>query len=368
MSPRPGRSSRYPPAMPVAPEIGSPPDMSLAQAVTLADVRRAAERLAGLAHRTPVVTSRTLDRALGCSVFLKCENLQRVGAFKFRGATNALAALRERDPHAGVLTYSSGNHAQGVALAAALLGVRAVIVMPRNAPGVKLAATREYLAGAPRGSRVVLYDPAAEVREAVGGRIADEEGLAIVPPYDHPDVIAGQGTAALEFLEQAPDLDAVYVPCGGGGLLSGTAVASKGLAAEAGRTVRIVGAEPASADDAARSLRSGRLHAVQNPSTIADGARTPYLGRYTFALAMRHVDAMETVSEARLADGVLFALERLKLVVEPSGVLGLAALAEARREGRERAERVGVILSGGNLDPAIVPELIALRGGASVFG
>lgn len=331
----------------------SPPELSLANSVTLEDIRSAAERLRGRAHRTPVHTSRTLDERTGCTVLLKCENFQRVGAFKFRGAFNALSRTPEGT---GVLTYSSGNHAQAIALAAAMLGRRAVIVMPANAPAIKLAATRGYLEAAAGGSRVVTYDPDSASREALGGEIAEREGLTVIPPYDHPHVIAGQGTAALELAEDAGPLDALFVPCGGGGLLSGSAIASRGL----NPGCRVVGIEPEAADDATRSFRTGLLHRVDNPPTIADGTRTPSLGRYTFALVVTHVSEMATVSERAIAEATLFAWERLKLVVEPSGTLGLAGLFAACSRPEFAGRRIGVILSGGNVDPALVPTLSAL--------
>lgn len=336
-----------------AESTGRPPDRTLGDAVTLADIQAAAARLAGHAHRTPVHTSRTLDERAGCSVFLKCENFQRVGAFKFRGAFNALSQL---PPGAGVLTYSSGNHAQAVALAAAELGRRAVIVMPDNAPRIKHAATTGYLAAAPNGSRVVTYDPSTTTRESLGAQIAEDEGLTIVPPYDHPCVIAGQGTATLELFEDVGPLDALFAPCGGGGLLSGSAIAARGLNPDC----RVIGVEPELADDATRSFRTGTLHRVLNPPTIADGTRTPSLGRYTFPLVLTHVSEMVTVSEQAIARATLFAWERLKLVLEPSGALGLAGLLETSGQPSFTARRVGVILSGGNVDPASVATLMAL--------
>lgn len=331
------------------------PDMTLAGAVTLGDVRAAAGRLAGVAHRTPIHHSRYLDGLVGCQTVFKCENFQRVGAFKFRGAYNALSQL---PPQArGVLTYSSGNHAQAIALASAELGRRAVIVMPNNAPAIKRAATESYLRGAADGSRVVEYDPAGASREEIGRKIALEEGLTVIPPYDHPQVIAGQGTVGLELIEDAGELDAIFVPCGGGGLLSGVSVASKGLAP----TCRIIGIEPALADDATRSFRTHRLCTVSNPPTIADGARTPSLGRYTFPLVLQNVDEMDSVSERDIAGAAIILLERLKLVVEPTGSLGLAGLIKRAREGRVDFRRAGVVISGGNLDPGAVPDLLRLR-------
>ena len=349
---------------------GDTPDLSLVDSVTLAQVLSAAEILRGAAHRTPVMTSRTLDAMVSDAsgtatrVHLKCENFQRVGAFKFRGAYHALSRLDDDTKRRGVLTYSSGNHAQGLACAAALLGIPATIVMPKNAPAVKLAATRAYLANAPDGptvpSGVIEYDPDEAVREVFGRQIAEERGLVVIPPYDHPDIIAGQGTATLELIEDAGALDDLFVCCGGGGLLSGAAVTAKALLPG----VRVVGVEPELADDAARSFRSGKLCMVRNPQTIADGTRTPSMGRYTFPLVRTHVDDIATVSEAKIARATLFMMERMKLVVEPSGALGVAGLLQAAASGAlslpasgGHERRVGVIVSGGNLDLAMMPEL-----------
>ncbi|RMH13348.1 MAG: pyridoxal-phosphate dependent enzyme [Planctomycetota bacterium] len=329
--------------------------MSLIDAVTIDRLRDAARRLRGIANRTPIHRSRWLNEQVGCEVFIKCESFQRVGAFKFRGAYNALSRLHPDS--AGVLTYSSGNHAQSVALASATLGLRAVIIMPNNAPPIKRAATRGYLARAAPGSELVEYDPASTTRELLGREIAEREGLTVVPPYDHPDVIAGQGTAGLELLEDAGALDAIWVPCGGGGLVSGTAVAAAGVCP----TCKIIGVEPELADDATRSFQTGRLQTVTNPPTIADGARTPYLGRYTFPLVVRYVSEMMTVREDEIASAALTFMERLKLVVEPTGALGLAGLLARAAAGELPYRRVGVIISGGNLDPAVVSDLIRLR-------
>lgn len=326
-------------------------------AVGLDAVRAAAVRIAGRVRRTPVLGRTPVDGLLGdqlCGrapgVFLKCENLQHTGAFKLRGAFNALLQLVGESR--GVLTYSSGNHAQAVARAGADLGLPTVIVMPDNAPRVKLDATRREVARGHERSRIVLYDPATEVREDVGGAIARSEGLTIVPPYDHPHVIAGQGTAAMELIEEVSDgsggLDVLLVPCGGGGLLSGSAIAAKGLCPGC----VVVGVEPSAADDAARSFRSGVLHTVRNPDTIADGTRTPSLGRYTFPLVLEHVDRFVTVEEDEIVAAMRLAMDRLKLVVEPSGVLGLAGLFRLAHEepGFVAGRRVGVVLSGGNVD------------------
>ncbi len=326
--------------------------------VTFDDVLRAAERLAGVAHRTPIARSGTLDRLAGAQVHAKCESLQRVGAFKLRGAYNALAALDPAARQRGVLTWSSGNHAQALALAASLLGIRATIVMPTDAPAVKRAATEGYLRSGPGPhGDIVLYDRAATTRESLGTRIARERGLTIVPPYDHPDVIAGQGTAALELLEDAGPLDVLVVPCGGGGLLSGCAIAARAMAP----ACRIVGVEPAAADAATRSFRTRTLHEVRDPRTIADGARTPSLGRWTFPLVLANVDAMVTVTEGEIACAMQFVWERMKLVVEPTAALGIAALLTADEVRRidARGKRVGVILTGGNVDPTRIGELLA---------
>ncbi|MBS1715915.1 MAG: threo-3-hydroxy-L-aspartate ammonia-lyase [Armatimonadetes bacterium] len=313
--------------------------------VTLDDVRSAASVLAGQAHRTPVHTSRTLDDLCGAQVFLKCENFQRSGAFKFRGAFHALSRLDEDRRRRGVLTFSSGNHAQALALAGRILDVPVTIVMPTDAPEVKRRATEGY------GGEVVLYDRDETTREALGARIAEERGLAVVPPYDHPDIVAGQGTVALELFEDGLDLDALVVPCGGGGLLSGCAVATKGLSPG----TQVVGAEPAQADDAARTFATGVLQRADNPETIADGARTPSLGTVTFELVLRHVDAFVTVSEEEILRATKLLWERCKLVVEPTGALALAAVLQGGFAGR----RIGVVLSGGNADVAVLGRLRA---------
>ena len=316
---------------------------------TFDDVRAAAERLAGVVHRTPVLGSRTLaERAGADAVLLKCESLQRVGAFKFRGGYNTLSRLSPAERERGVLAFSSGNHAQAVALAGRLLGIATTIVMPRDAPAVKLAATRGY------GAAVVEYDADEAGREQVAARLQGESGAVIVPPYDHPHVIAGQGTAALELLEEAGDLDWLLVPCGGGGLLSGSALAVRALAP----SCKVVGVEPERADDATRSFRSGELVTIEHPDTIADGTRTPSLGKLTFPLVLRHVDDMVTVSEEAIAEAVRFLFERIKLVVEPSGALPVAALLSG---AVEVAGRVGVVLSGGNVDAATFAALLEGR-------
>ncbi len=313
--------------------------------MNLDDIRSAAKRIGGVARLTPVHTSGTVDAHCGARVHFKCENFQRMGAFKFRGAYNALAQLSPALCKAGVLTYSSGNHAQAIALAGRLLGVPSVIVMPDDSPRVKLEATRGY------GGEVVLYNRNETEREALGAKIAAERGLTVIPPYDHPDIIAGQGTVALEFHEQVPGLEVLLVPCGGGGLLSGCAVATKALHPEC----KVIGVEPAGADDATRSFKTGVLHTCTHPDTIADGARTPSLGKLTFPLIQKYVDDMVTVDDASIIAAVRFLWERMKLVVEPTGALAYAALHSNRL--KFPGKRVGVVISGGNVDVAEVGRL-----------
>jgi threonine dehydratase len=313
--------------------------------VTYDDVEAAARRIEGVAHRTPVATSRTLDERFGARFFLKCENLQRMGAFKFRGAMNAISRLGDDERRSGVLAFSSGNHAQAIALASRLLGAPATVVMPSNAPAAKRKATEGY------GARVVAYDPSTQNREEVARAIQAETGAVLIPPYDHADVIAGQGTAARELVQDAGPLDLLLVPCGGGGLLSGSALAARRLASGC----RIVGVEPATADDATRSFKTGVLHTVSNPATICDGARTPSLGRLTFPLVRELVDEMVTATDGQVVEAMRFLWERLKLVVEPTGALGLAAVFGGAVAVAGR--RVGVILSGGNVDLAAALEL-----------
>lgn len=337
---------------------GTEPDMSLADSVTIDDVRTAAGRIEGIALRTPAVRLPALDSAAaetaGARVVLKCENLQPIGAFKVRGATNAMSRLTPEQRQRGVITYSSGNHAQGIAYAAARLGIAAVIVMPANAPRVKLDRTRAFLAEAPEGSEVIEYDPCEQQREILGRRLAEERGLTLIPPYDHPDVIAGQGTSALELFDEVGELDQLFVCCGGGGLLSGSSIVAKAVCPGC----EVIGVEPEKADDAARSFRTGRLHVNLNPPTIADGTRTPYIGRYTFPMIRRHTDGIVTMSEARIARATMFCLETLRLVVEPSGALGVAGAIAHACPGA----RVGVIVSGGNLDLDTIPEIRRIAG------
>jgi threonine dehydratase len=314
-------------------------DRTPAVAVTYADVEDAARRLEGVAHRTPVATSSQFDALAGCEAYFKCENLQRMGAFKFRGAYNALAQLDEQARKRGVVAFSSGNHAQAVALAGRLLGIPATIVMPADAPAVKVAATKGY------GAEVVFYDRAkGEDREAVAARVSSEKGAAVIPPFDHRDVIAGQGTAVKELLEDVGPLDYLFVCCGGAGLLSGSALAASHLSPG----TRVVGVEPAAGDDAARSLRTRTLQRVEDPQTIADGARTQSLGALTFPLVLRYVHDIITVTDPQLVEAMRFLWERMKLVVEPTGALATAGVLSGPIDVRDR--RVGIILSGGNVD------------------
>ena len=305
---------------------------------TCEDVAAAAARLAGHAHRTPVVTSRTVNEELGAEVFFKCENLQRMGAFKFRGAFNALSRFDARQRRAGVVTFSSGNHAQAIALSARLLGMPATIVMPHDAPQAKMAATRGY------GGNVVVYDRYRDDREQIGRDLAERHGFTLIPPYDHPDVIAGQGTAARELFEDVGALDALFVPLGGGGLLSGSALSARAAAPRC----RLYGVEPEAGNDGQQSFRSGSIVHIDTPKTIADGAQTQHLGAYTFAIIRRHVDDILTASDAQLVECMALAASRLKLIVEPTGCLGFAAARQMK--AALRGQRVGVLLSGGNVD------------------
>jgi threonine dehydratase len=314
---------------------------------TYDDVLAAARRLDGHAHRTPVLRSATLDGRLGAQVFFKCENLQRMGAFKFRGAFNALSRFTPQQRSAGVITFSSGNHAQAVALSARLLGMPAVIVMPQDAPQAKLAATRGY------GAEVVLYDRFSQDREALTRELAVQRGLTLIPPYDHPDVIAGQGTAVQELIEEVGALDVLLTPLGGGGLLAGSALAARALAPQC----KIYGVEPEAGNDGQQSFRSGQIVHIPTPKTIADGAQTQHLGQYTFGIIRRDVDDVLTASDAQLVEALRFFAERMKLVVEPTGCLGLAAACHAGLP--LRGKRVGVIISGGNVDLKRFGELLS---------
>jgi threonine dehydratase len=327
-------------------------------AIDFDDISQAAQRLHGHAHRTPVLRSRSADERSGAQVFFKAENLQRMGAFKFRGAFNALAQFTPEQRERGVIAFSSGNHAQAVALSARLLGMPSLIVMPRDAPAAKLAATRAYQQGQP-GSEVVTYDRYTEDREAIGRRLAAERGMTLIPPYDHPHVMAGQGTAALELIEQTADsgaLDLLLVCVGGGGLISGCAVAARHLCPG----IEVWGVEPEAGNDTQQSLARGEIVHIDTPQTIADGAQTQASGAFTFPVIQALVRGIVTVSDVQLVAAMRFFAERMKIVVEPTGCLGAAALFE-RAEGLPdlRGRRVGVILSGGNVDLKRYGELLA---------
>ena len=305
---------------------------------TYEDVIAAAQRLEGQAHRTPVMRSRTIDQEIGAQLFFKCENLQRMGAFKFRGAFNALSKFDAAQRQAGVVTFSSGNHAQAIALSASLLGIKSTIIMPNDAPATKVAATRGY------GGNVVMYDRYTEDREAIGRKLADEQGLTLIPPYDHPDVIAGQGTAAKELFEEVGELDALFVCLGGGGLLSGSALSARTLSP----ACAIYGVEPETGNDGQQSFRSGKIVHIDTPATIADGAQTQHLGSYTFEIIRRDVDDILTASDMQLIECMRFYASRMKLIVEPTGCLSLAAAREMKSSLKN--QRVGIIISGGNVD------------------
>ena len=314
---------------------------------TYDDVIAAARRLDGHAHRTPVLTSRTVDDEFGAKVFFKAENFQRMGAFKFRGAFNALSRFDAAQRRAGVVAFSSGNHAQAIALSARLLGMPATIVMPQDAAAAKVAATRSY------GASIVLYDRYTEDRERIGRDLAERQGLTLVPPYDHADVIAGQGTAAKELFDEVGALDALFVCLGGGGLLSGSALATRALAP----ACKLYGVEPEAGNDGQQSFRSGAIVHIDTPQTIADGAQTQHLGQLTFPIIRRDVDDIFTASDAQLVAAMRFFAERMKIVVEPTGCLGFAA-ARAMQDAL-RGLRVGVLISGGNVDLARFCALIA---------
>ncbi len=305
--------------------------------VSFADISTAHERIKAHVRRTPVLTSTTVDALSGNTVLFKCENFQRMGAFKFRGAFNALSQLQDQERQNGVIAFSSGNHAQAVALSGKLLGIKTLIVMPEDAPKVKLEATRGY------GAEVIQYGK-GEAREELAGKLVNERKMTLIPPFDHPHVIAGQGTAAKELLEDAGALDALLVPCGGGGLLSGCAIAAKHLAPKC----RVFGVEPAAGDDATQSFTKRRLVTIAVPDTIADGARTPSLGKLTFPIVLKYVDDMLTVTDDELRSAMFFLWERMKIVVEPTGALAACALLEKKLNLEKK--RVGVVLSGGNVD------------------
>jgi threonine dehydratase len=309
-----------------------------AQAVTLDDIERAAERIKVLAHRTPVLRSRLVDREAGMQTFFKCENLQRGGSFKIRGALNFLLLLSEEERKRGIVTFSSGNHAQAVAMAADHLGISATIVMPTDTPKAKLESTKAY------GPKIVFFDRQRESREEIARKIAEESGAAVVPSYDHPWIIAGQGTAALELLRDQPKLDAIITPLGGGGLLSGALIIAKGLRPE----IHVFGAEPELASDWHQSLRKGERVEIEPPPTIADGLRTTVPGKLTFSIVRGLADGVVLVSEQEIKDTVRFLLSRMKILAEPSGAVGAAAV--LKRKLPVGIEAVGVILSGGNVD------------------
>ncbi len=310
------------------------------------DVVAAADRIRGRAHRTPVLTSRIVDELTGARVFFKAENLQRSGAFKFRGAFNALSQFTPEQRAAGVVAFSSGNHSQAIALAGRILGIPATIVMPLDAPAAKVAATRGY------GATVVTYDRYVQDREQIAVEFAARDGLTVIPPYDHPDVIAGQGTAVLELLEDTGPLDALFVSLGGGGLLAGSALAARALSPDC----RIFGVEPEAGNDGQQSFRTGAIVHIDTPRTIADGAQTPHLGEHTFPIIRRDVADIYTVTDAQLVAAMELFVSKMKIVVEPTGCLGFAALREHAEQFR--GQRVGVVLTGGNIDTARLAELL----------
>ncbi|MDA8505134.1 MULTISPECIES: threo-3-hydroxy-L-aspartate ammonia-lyase [unclassified Citrobacter] len=311
------------------------------------DVAAAAERIAGYANKTPVMTSRTVNEEFGADVFFKCENFQRMGAFKFRGAMNALRQFTPQQRAAGVVAFSSGNHAQAIALSAKLLGIPATIIMPHDAPAAKVAATKGY------GGHVVMYDRYTEDREKIGRDLAEKQGLTLIPPYDHPHVIAGQGTATKELIEEVGALDALFVCLGGGGLLSGSALAARHLSPDC----LIYGVEPEAGNDGQQSFRSGKIVHIDTPKTIADGAQTQHLGQHTFPLIQKHVNDILTVSDDELIAAMKFIAERMKMVVEPTGCLGFAA-ARARKADL-RGKKIGIIISGGNVDISRYSDFLA---------
>lgn len=314
---------------------------------TFDDVTAAAQRIKGHAHKTPAMTSRTVDEMIGAEVFFKCENLQRMGAFKFRGAFNSLSKFDATQRKAGVVTFSSGNHAQAIALSAQLLGIPATIVMPHDAPAGKVAATKGY------GGNVVIYDRYKEDREKIGRDLAEKHGMTLIPPYDHPDVISGQGTAAKELFEEVGPLDAFFVPLGGGGLLAGSALSTRALSPNC----KLYGVEPEAGNDGQQSFHSGSIVHIETPKTIADGAQTQHLGNYTFPIIHRDVDDILTASDAELVECMGFAASRMKLVIEPTGCLGFAAAKQMKAQ--LQGKRIGVLVSGGNVDLARFCSLVS---------
>lgn len=313
---------------------------------TYQDVEAAAQRIAGFAHKTPVMTSTTVNNEFGAEFFFKCENFQRMGAFKFRGALNALSQLSPEQKKAGVIAFSSGNHAQGIALAAQILNIPATILMPIDSPEVKVAATQGY------GAKVIRFDRYTQDREQLCRELAEQNGLTIIPPYDHVDIIAGQGTAAKELFEKVGELDALFVCLGGGGLLSGCALAARALSPNC----KVYGVEPEAGNDAQQSFRSGKIVHIATPKTIADGAQTQHIGHYTFELIKQNVDDILTVTDAQLVDRMKFYAERMKIIVEPTGCLSFAAALNMKEQ--LRGQRVGIIISGGNVDIKRFAELM----------
>jgi threo-3-hydroxy-L-aspartate ammonia-lyase len=313
---------------------------------TYDDVVAAAGRLDGHAHRTPALRSRTADALASAQLFFKCENFQRSGSFKFRGAFNALSQLGPAQRRAGVVAFSSGNHAQAIALSARMLGMPATIVMPHDSPAIKLAATRGY------GAEIVLYDRFTEDREAIGRRLAGERGMTLIPPFDHPHVIAGQGTATKELIEDVGPLDYLFVCMGGGGLVSGSALAARALSPRC----KVYGVEPEAGNDGQQSFRAGSIVHIATPNTIADGAQTQHIGELTFAIVRREVEDVVTVSDAQLVEALRFFAERMKMVVEPTACLSFAAVRHAGVP--VRGKRVGVVISGGNVDLARYADLL----------
>ena len=311
------------------------------------DVEQAAARILGAAHRTPTLTSSTANARVDAQLFFKCENYQRMGAFKFRGAFNAIARFSDAQRAAGVLTFSSGNHAQAIALSARLAGIRATIIMPQDAPALKVQATKEY------GGEVIFYDRYTENREQIAGRLAEERGMTLVPPYDHPDVICGQGTAAMELFQDVGPLDVLLVPLGGGGLLAGSALAASGLSPQC----KVIGVEPEAGDDGRQSLRKGEIVHIGVPKTIADGAMVTHVGEHNFEVIRRRVDDIVTVSDAQLVETMKFFAERMKMMVEPTGCLGAAAALHGVVP--VAGKRVGILISGGNVDLSRFAALVA---------
>ncbi len=315
--------------------------------LTYADVVVASDRILGHAHRTPVLTSRIVDEQIGARVFFKAENLQRTGAFKFRGAFNALSQFSPQQRNAGVVAYSSGNHAQAIALAARILGIPATIVMPLDAPEGKVAATKAY------GASVVTYDRYGEDREQIGAGLARTNGLTLIPPYDHPDVIAGQGTVVKELIEDVGPLDALFVCLGGGGLLAGSTLSTRALSPDC----KIYGVEPQTGNDGQQSLRAGSIVHIDTPQTIADGAQTQHLGEHTFPIIKRGVDDIYTVTDAQLVGAMRLFITRMKIVVEPTGCLAFAAIRE--RAAELAGQRIGLLITGGNIDVARLAQFLA---------